>query len=117
MSNNKKVNKDCVISVRCSEDDKSKLKRLAEKAGKNDSEYILSRCIPSVQRRQTIRKCNQKVLICQRKRQDDINKIRRCVNQYNGNSACKAIVEELISIIDGLEDDLYAETNNTRKNA
>ena len=114
MSNNKKVNKDCVISVRCSEDDKTKLKQLAEKAGKNDSEYILSRCIPAEQRKQTIRKCEQKVWICQIKRQENLNKIRRVVDRYKDDATSDHIVGELTVILDELEDELYAEVKDFR---
>lgn len=114
---NKRVNKDCIISVRCSEEEKIKLKLLAEKADKKESEYILSRCIPAEQRKQKIRKCEQKVLICQRKRQEDLNKIRRVVDRYKDDAASNLIVGELTVILDGLEDELYAETENTRKNS
>ena len=114
MENKKKINKDYVISVRCTKDEKNKIKILAENACKKDSEYILSRCIPSEQRKQTIRKCEQKVLICHRKRQDDLNRIRRVVNQYKDDSVSNPVIEELSVILDGLEDELYAEVKYFR---
>lgn len=67
-----KNNKNCILSIRCSEDEKNLLLRSAEKRGKNISKYILDSALADNERKSDKEKRRVVILIENQMKCNDI---------------------------------------------